>query len=146
MRLASLALLGTLALAACGGGDGESRSEFVKRVDGVCKRGGKAPALSQARTRAAAESNLRKELAYREKAVARFAEATGAPPDEVRKDVDAYKRLNRKIISIERAQLAAVKRARRRTYVDLLPKLERAFKQRERAADRIGFKVCGQPA
>lgn len=129
-----------LVLAACGG---PSREDFVRKADAACRKE-TPPRLRPPRNRAEAERYARAQLRFRRRLNVRFGQA-GEPPDELKEPVARIERLNRRVVELLERQVRAARANRERRYSRIGVLLRRAFVERERLADRIGFEVCAQP-
>jgi hypothetical protein len=142
-----LCVFASLFVFACGGNGEEPRSkaDFIRGVDAACKR------VEAFKTRAPSNQTQaklfsREELEAREKAGSNFERAAIDPPEDIADDVNEFKRKNDDTVGLLKDQVAAADADRQQEYERLARRLNDLYTDREQVADRIGFKVCGQPA
>ena len=151
-RLPTVLALLALAAAGCDGDDGEgggdgggprlSKSDFLARADSTCRRSPLRPAGPYKDAKEAAEGTAEQIRRRREldRALSRL-----KPPPELEADFGAFQDgTGRMIAALQRAKTAADQNQEPR-FAEATKAFDSAGRARERAADRIGFKRCGQP-
>ena len=140
------ALVASLVISGCGplGDDSKSKDDFIEEVDAVCKRAGPVGG-GNPQNQAQAERVARAELAARRKGSSEFEKAAEDPPEDLADDVGEYERMTAQVITLLEEQVAAAEADREQDYARLTRRAGDILVEREQVADRIGFKVCGQP-
>jgi hypothetical protein len=143
IALASGALAAALALAACGGGGGEtlSRSQFIAKADALCREANKAPPPAPAQDAAQAVRNAQQEVRLR----TRLRDQLGKlePPKELKSLFASYQSQTTAIIAGFRQEVAAARARDVRRFNQIDARLAGLQARRAKVAGQIGFKVCG---
>ena len=141
------AVLATLVLAAaagCGDGDGDalSKSEFIAKADAICKKT-EPPKQQVLNTAAQAKAFAQAQVDYREPIQAELSKLD--PPDDAKADFDKFQADTQKAIDLFKQQVTAADKDQEKRYGELDRQITPLFNERDRLADKIGFKSCGQP-
>ena len=125
-----------------GGGKALSKSDFVARADRACAGSGLKPAgpykdAKHAAAGTAAQIRTRREL---DRTLDEL-----EPPAELEPDFRSFQEgTDRMVAALQRAK-AAADREQEPKFAESTKAFDAAGREREKAADRIGFKRCGQP-
>jgi|SRR6266511_1319122 len=140
---AATILVVLLAAAGCGGGDsGLSKSDFIAKADGICKKT-TPPSTPTPKTASDAKKAAQAQVDYRVPIQAELGKLD--PPDEVKADFDKFQTATQKSIDDFKQQVEAAAKNQESRYGTLNRKIDGLFKQRQQLANKIGFKFCGQP-
>jgi hypothetical protein len=141
--LCSGVLLAVTALLAGCGSSGPSKADFVKKADAVCAQTNKAhppkpnpKSPKEAAAQQAEEITIRRELDTKLKAV--------KPPDNLKKDFDAYNAGTQRIIAAIDKMRADAQANKEKKYAADSKVFEQEATSRERIAVKLGFKTCGR--
>jgi hypothetical protein len=145
MRAGVAALaLALVAAAGCGGDDdgGLSKREFIAKAVAGCEKS-EPPEQKALKNAAQAEKAAQAQVDYRRPIHAELAKLD--PPEELEADFDEFQSATEKAIDLFEQQVEAASKDDDARYARLNRQLDPLFKQRDRLADEIGFKWCGQP-
>ena len=136
------ALAAAAALAGCGS-SAPTKAEFVKKADAICAQTNKAhppkpepKSLKDAAGMQAEEIAIRRDLDKRLKGL--------DVPDKLKKDFAAYNAGTTRVLATFAKGEAAAKAGNRSEYEAALTQVNQAAVERENAAKKLGFRVCGR--
>jgi hypothetical protein len=137
---AAVAALLVLPLAACGGG--LSKAELVKKGDAICKRVNDQVAKQQEPTNAADLAALAKQTVKLSDPAIKDMDAL-EPPDELKKDFDAFVASLKKQRDLTKQIGDAAGKGDTVKIQEIATEAQKAQTKYQQLADKIGFKECG---